>query len=164
LIEDYFREIASLIDGEPCIEGASMAYDKRTPHIGFLRGTLYFSDGSVLHLREYVNVQKTVERYMYVYQYQDREGVLVFRYDNSPHFPDLSTQNGLELFWVSTISFWCSSNAQGALLSSFLVIYPFQPWAVLGKGFPLRLVEIVFCCRTDIKENNPLTALYRFQP
>jgi hypothetical protein len=91
LIEDYFREIASLIDAEPCIEGASMAYDKRTPHIGFLRGTLYFSDGSVLHLREYVNVQNTVERYMYVYQYQDREGVLVFRYDNSPHFPDLST-------------------------------------------------------------------------
>ena len=91
MIEDYFREIASLIDAEPCIEGASMAYDKRTPHIGFLRGTLYFSDGSVLHLREYVNVQNTVERYMYVYQYQDREGVLVFRYDNSPHFPDLST-------------------------------------------------------------------------
>ena len=68
-----------------------MAYDKRTPHIGFLRGSLYFSDGSVLHLREYVHVQNTVERYMYVYQYQDSEGRLVFRYDNSPHFPHLST-------------------------------------------------------------------------
>ena len=42
-------------------------------------------DGSVLHLREYVKAQKTIERYMYVYQYQDREGVLVFRYDNSSH-------------------------------------------------------------------------------
>ena len=56
-----------------------------------VRGTLYFPDGSVLHLREYVKAQKTIERYMYVYQYQDREGVLVFRYDNSPHFPDLPT-------------------------------------------------------------------------
>jgi len=91
LIDDYFREIASLIDTEACIQGASMAYDKRTPHIGFLRGSLYFSDGSVLHLREYVRVQNTVERYMYVYPYQDREGILVFRYDNSPHFPHLST-------------------------------------------------------------------------
>ena len=91
MIEDYFREITTLINAEACIEGVSMAYDKQTPHIGFLRGTLFFSDGSVLHLREYVNVQNTVERYMYVYQYQDREGLLVFRYDNSPHFPHLST-------------------------------------------------------------------------
>lgn len=68
-----------------------MAYDKRTPHIGFLRGSLYFADGSVLHVREYVSVQNDVERYMYAYQYQDSEGILVFRYDNSPHFPHLST-------------------------------------------------------------------------
>jgi hypothetical protein len=91
LIEDYFHKIASLIDAEACIEGASMAYDKRTPHIGFLHGSLFFSDGSLLHIREYVNVQDVIERYMYVYQYQDREGVLVFRYDNSPHFPQLPT-------------------------------------------------------------------------
>lgn len=68
-----------------------MAYDKRTPHIGFVQGSLYFADGSVLHLREYVNVQNAIERYMYVYQYQDRNGILLFRYDNSPHFPQLPT-------------------------------------------------------------------------
>jgi len=89
LIEDYFHEIASIIDAEACIEGSSMAYDKRTPHIGFLRGSLYFTDGSVLHFREYVNVQNDIERYMYVYQYHDRNGILLFRYDNSPHFPQL---------------------------------------------------------------------------
>ncbi len=68
-----------------------MTYDKRTAHIGFLKGSLYFADGSLLHLREYVNIQHVVERYMYVYQYQDRNGDLVFRYDNSPHFPHLPT-------------------------------------------------------------------------
>ena len=91
MIEDYFREIAAVIKAEGSIEGASVAYDKRTPHIGFLRGTLYFTDGSALHLREYVRVHKDIERYMYVYQYQDREGVLIFRYDNSPHFHSLPT-------------------------------------------------------------------------
>jgi hypothetical protein len=80
-----------MINAEACIEGASMAYDKRTPHIGFVQGSLYFADGSVLHLREYVNVQNAIERYMYVYQYQDRNGILLFRYDNSPHFPQLPT-------------------------------------------------------------------------
>jgi hypothetical protein len=91
LIEDYFHEIAAIIKAELSIQGASMAYDKRTPHIGFLRGSLYFSDGSVLHVREYVSVQYDIERYMYVYQYQDRDGILIFRYDNSRHFPQLST-------------------------------------------------------------------------
>ncbi len=91
MIEDYFLEVAALIKAEVSIEGTSMAYDKRTPHIGFISGRLYFADGSVLHLREYVNVQNDIERYMYVYQYQDREGGLIFRYDNSPHFPQLAT-------------------------------------------------------------------------
>jgi hypothetical protein len=91
LIEDYFRKMAAIIRAEASIEGVSMAYDKRTPHIGFLRGSLYFADGSVLHVREYVSVENDIERYMYVYQYQDREGSLIFRYDNSPHFPHLPT-------------------------------------------------------------------------
>jgi hypothetical protein len=91
LIEDYFHEIAAIIKAEVSIQGVSMAYDKRTPHIGFLRGSLYFTDGSVLHVREYVRVQNDIERYMYVYQYQGSEGVFVFRYDNSPHFPQLAT-------------------------------------------------------------------------
>lgn len=91
MIEDYFHEIAAIIKAEVSIEGASMAYDKRTPHIGFLRGSLYFVDGSILHIREYVSARNDIERYMYVYQYQDRHGVLVFRYDNSPHFPHLSS-------------------------------------------------------------------------
>lgn len=92
MIEDYFHEIAAIIKAEVSIEGASMTYDKRTPHIGFLRGILYFADGSTLHIREYVSARNDIGRYMYmyVYQYQDRDGVLVFRYDNSPHFPHLS--------------------------------------------------------------------------
>jgi hypothetical protein len=51
LIEDYFLEIAAIIKAEASIAGSSIAYDKRTPHIGFIRGSLYFADGSVLHVR-----------------------------------------------------------------------------------------------------------------
>lgn len=91
MIEDYFREIASVIDSAAHVRGSSVTYDKRTAHIGFLKGSLYFADGSVLHIREYVNVHDVVERYMYVYQYQNPDGTLVFRYDNSPHFPHLPT-------------------------------------------------------------------------
>jgi hypothetical protein len=68
-----------------------MTYDKRSTSIGFIRGSIYFFDGSTLHLREFVNVEHDVERYMYAYHYQRPDGTLVFRYDNTPHFPALPT-------------------------------------------------------------------------
>ena len=42
-------------------------------------------DGSVLHVREYLDVETTVDRLMHVYQYVDPAGGLVFRYDNTGH-------------------------------------------------------------------------------
>ena len=68
-----------------------MTYDKRSTYIGFIRGSIYFLDGSVLHLREFVNVQYGIERYMYAYHYQRSEGTFIFRYDNTPHFSALPT-------------------------------------------------------------------------
>jgi hypothetical protein len=67
LIEDYFRQVDALITGTSIVHSFSMTYDKRSTYIGFIRGSVYFLDGSVLHLREFVNVQHGVERYMYAY-------------------------------------------------------------------------------------------------
>jgi hypothetical protein len=69
----------------------NIAYDKRSASIGFIRGSIYFLDGSLLHLREFVDVKYGSERYMYAYHYQRPDGLLVFRYDNTPHFPHLPT-------------------------------------------------------------------------
>lgn len=89
MIETYFRHINELIAHTPIVGASSVTYDKRSPYIGFIRASLYFVDGTVLHFREFVNVQQGSERYMYVYQYQRADGTLIFRYDNTPHFPDL---------------------------------------------------------------------------
>ena len=91
MIEDYFRHIASCIASADIVHSSSITYDKRSSDVGFIRGNIYFLDGSLLHLREFIHVQHGIERYMYVYQYQSRTGVFVFRYDNTPHFPALST-------------------------------------------------------------------------
>jgi len=91
LIESYFHQIDELIARTPIVSASSITYDKRSPYIGFIRASLYFVDGTVLHFREFVNVHHNIERYMYVYQYQNADGTLVFRYDNTPHFPNLST-------------------------------------------------------------------------
>ena len=91
MIEDYFRQIATLIAATGIIHSSSVTYDKRSTSIDFIRGELSFLDGSQLHLREFVNVERGTERYMYAYHYQRPDGTLVFRYDNAPHFPALST-------------------------------------------------------------------------
>ena len=91
MIEDYFRHIASCIASADIVHSSSITYDKRSSYVGFIRGNIYFLDGSLLHLREFVNVQHGVERYMYVYQYQSPTDVFVFRYDNTPYFPTLPT-------------------------------------------------------------------------
>jgi len=91
LIEVYFQDISILISNTAGVQSSCITYDKRSSYIGFIRGSIFFYDGSVLHVREFVNVQYGIEHYMYAYHYQNPDGIMIFRYDNSPHFPDLAT-------------------------------------------------------------------------
>lgn len=45
----------------------------------------------VLHFRELVDVELTVQRVAYSYHYRDANSAILFRYDNTPHFPQLAT-------------------------------------------------------------------------
>lgn len=91
MIEDYFRRVDTLITETRIVHSSSLTYDKRGTYVGFIRGEIYFLDGSCLHMREFVNTEQGVDRYTYVYHYQRSDGALVFRYDNAPHFPGIST-------------------------------------------------------------------------
>jgi hypothetical protein len=59
--------------------------------IVFVRADIYFADGSLLHFRELWVGRGKWEKKTYVYHYQNAAGALIFRYDNTPHFPNLST-------------------------------------------------------------------------
>jgi len=67
-----------------------VTYDKRATHEGLIRGDIYFVDDSILHLREFVDVESTIDRLMYVYHYLDSSKNLVFRYDNTGHHKKLN--------------------------------------------------------------------------
>ena len=84
-IEAYFQRLRDLVDACPVVQSSSVTYDKRSTHEGFIRGEIYFVDASVPHLREFVDVETTVERLLYVYQYMDARKQLQFRYDNTGH-------------------------------------------------------------------------------
>lgn len=88
-IETYFRQIEKIIEACPVIQLSNVTYDKRGTHEGFIRGELYFVDGSTFYLREFVDVEITADRLMYAYQFIDSSQKLVFRYDNTGHHKKL---------------------------------------------------------------------------
>jgi len=47
-------------------------------------------DGSILHFREVVDVEATIDRLMYTYQYMSATKTLIFRYDNTGHHKRLN--------------------------------------------------------------------------
>ncbi len=89
-IEAYFDQLRQTIDSCPVVSSFNMTYDKRGAHEGFIRGEVYLVDGSVLHVREFVDVEIGVNRLTYVYQYMDPARKLVFRYDNTGHHKRLN--------------------------------------------------------------------------
>ena len=88
-IEDYFLLIQRVVESSRVIHLSNITYEKRGTHEGFIRGRLHFVDSSVLYWREFVDVEITADRLMYVYQYMDSSKKLVFRYDNTGHHKKL---------------------------------------------------------------------------
>ena len=84
-IEAYFQQAQQVLDECPVAQSFNIAYDKRSTYEGFIRGEVHFVDGSVLHLREFVDVETAPERLAYVYQYVNPAQQLLFRYDNTGH-------------------------------------------------------------------------------
>ncbi|MBN1991540.1 MAG: hypothetical protein JW953_02470 [Anaerolineae bacterium] len=89
-IETYFQQLQDTIESCLVVQSSNITYDKRTTHEGFIHGELYFVDGSILHLREFLDVETTIDRLMYVYHYMDATNKLIFRYDNTGHHRKLN--------------------------------------------------------------------------
>lgn len=89
-INDYFRQIQKIVELSAIVQLSSVTFEKRGTHEGFIRGKLQFLDGSNLYWREFVDVELTVDRLMYVYQYMDSSDKMVFRYDNTGHHRKLN--------------------------------------------------------------------------
>lgn len=82
-IEDYFKEIQTVINSCPVVQLTNVTYEKRGTYEGFIRGELYFADGSFLHFREFIDVETALDRLMYAYQYINNSKDFIFRYDNA---------------------------------------------------------------------------------
>jgi len=91
LIEAYFKSLLDLLAPLPTVENPHVAFEKRAEMVGFIRGEITFTDSSMLHFRELVDLRQPMRLIMYAYHYQNAEGALVFRYDNTAHHMNVDT-------------------------------------------------------------------------
>lgn len=84
-IERYFSHLQRLIARSPIVISSDVNYNHQGEDVGYVRGSLTFVDGSVLHFREYVDAESDVERLMYSYHYMTASQRLIFRYDDVDH-------------------------------------------------------------------------------
>ncbi|MBF0234577.1 MAG: hypothetical protein HQK65_16270 [Desulfamplus sp.] len=57
-----------------------------------INATVVLVNNSVLYIKEYINARYKIEIVAYAYQYQTKDGQLIFRYDNAEHKPSLSSK------------------------------------------------------------------------
>ena len=89
MTDAYLKKVQALLNASPLIIQPSISVEDRG-EVWFLRGNVDFIDGSSLHFRELFTGRGRKHKKTYTYHYQNREGKLIFRYDNSPHFPGLT--------------------------------------------------------------------------
>lgn len=89
MINKYFAEAKRSIQSfSHIITDYSISEKSYSEEKGFISGVLFFIDNSNLDFAEVINIEKK-EKLKYRYHYMNDEKLLVFRYDNTKHFPNL---------------------------------------------------------------------------
>lgn len=81
-LREYVADLQTLLDSTPFITAVSLAYEERPPIAGLIKGTVSFTDGSQLDLREFLITRPNFHIIKYAYHYR-KGNQLIFRYDNA---------------------------------------------------------------------------------
>ncbi len=88
----YLTRIHATLHSRGDVEIQALEFEQPTLLNGQVRGRVCFYDDSTLTFEEKaVKHRRNIEKVSYRYHYQCADGTLVFRYDNAPHHPEIST-------------------------------------------------------------------------
>lgn len=91
-IEKYLEKIRQLIVSLSKVEVERYEEQVLSKDRGNLRIRLRFFDNSLLEISEAMHIVKGNFTWLsYRYHYQRPDGSVIFRYDNTPHHPDVNT-------------------------------------------------------------------------
>ena len=89
-LRHYLYEVESAVQGLPGVYVERYQEEILTTERVNLRIRIRFSQGFLLELNEAVVFEAGTIRHLgYRYHFQDGQNRIVFRYDNTPHFPEL---------------------------------------------------------------------------
>ena len=92
MLNNYLHRLYDTIHSRRYIEVEEFVSDSRSNRRGSVTGRLKFYDGSSLYFGEVLVVRdRQIVKLRYRYHYQTVSGETVFRYDNAPHYPGMST-------------------------------------------------------------------------
>jgi hypothetical protein len=92
LLNEYlnrFRKGIQKIENYGYTDSVDIREEIRANKQAILNVKVVLINQSVLHIKEYLDAKYRINRVSYAYQYQDRTGQLIFRYDNAVHRPVL---------------------------------------------------------------------------
>lgn len=88
----YYLDVQAVIHAAPHVLRSEISFDEIDATECYIRGTLSLLGDMELHIAEYVKTEPDFERLKYRYHLQTAEvGVLVSRWDNVAHYPQLHT-------------------------------------------------------------------------
>ncbi len=92
MLNNYLHRLYDTIHSRRYIEVEEFVSDSRSNRRGSVTGLLKFYDGSLLDFGEVLIVRnRQIVKLRYRYHYQKNSGEVIFRYDNAPHYPGIST-------------------------------------------------------------------------
>jgi hypothetical protein len=71
-LKDYVSAIEALIAETPFVTATSLSYEERPPTAGLIKGSVLFTDGSRLDLKEFLIIHPTLRVIKYAYHYRER--------------------------------------------------------------------------------------------
>jgi len=90
-IRRYFDELKLRLVIDPTVELFEVISEKIEEKEGYLRVVIKLPDDSVMHCFEYVLSDGSIGISKYSFHWQDVAGNLIYRWDNSPHHPELDS-------------------------------------------------------------------------
>jgi hypothetical protein len=92
MITAYFDSIRQTLILDELVESFKVLREMTGNNDGFIRVKCRLADGSILEFAEYAQIEAgRISRQTYSYHWQTRKGVLLKRWDNAPHHPEIAT-------------------------------------------------------------------------
>ena len=92
MIKRYLLRLYDTIVSRGYIDVDYLTVTEQSNQQGTIEGRLKFYDGSMLEFDEAVLVHNDeIIKLRYAYHYQDGDSEIIFRYDNAPHHPYITT-------------------------------------------------------------------------